>query len=520
MSDILLEYPDRLNVAVELVDKNLQEGRGQKVAIYYQDQAITYEEVYRNVNRMGNVFQQLGLEIENRVMLLLYDCPEFAYSFFGAIKMGAVPIPTNTILKPKDYVYLLNDSRAKIIVVSEGLLPAIDEIRAELRYLKHVVVVGNPGPGQLSFAELISGASDELEAADTSKDDAAFWLYSSGSTGFPKGAVHLHHDMLVAADLYAKNILKITEDDITFSVAKLFFAYGLGNALYFPFRVGAATVLWPEQAKPPGIFQTVMKYRPTLFFCVPTAYAGMLQIADSTPDLDMSSIRYCVSAGEALPKIVYETWLKKFNLHILDGIGSTEIAHIFITNRPGDIKPGASGKPVPGYEAKIVDPDGQETEVDEIGSLMVRGDSICAYYWNKHEKNKDTFFGGWINTGDKYYKDADGYFWYVGRNDDMLKPGGIWVSPIEVEYTLMEHDAVFECAVIGAVDNDNLEKPKAYIVLNPGYTPSQELADDIKKFVKNKIAPYKFPRWIEFLDELPKTASGKILRYKLRQLNQ
>ncbi len=520
MSDINLQYPDKLNVAVELVDKNLQEGRGQKVAIYYQDQAITYAEVARNVNRMGNVFKQLGLEIENRVMLLLYDCPEFAYCFFGAIKMGAVPIPTNTILKPKDYVYLLNDSRAKIIVVSEGLLPAIEEIRSELRYLKHVVVVGEAGPGQLSFAELISDASDELEAADTSKDDAAFWLYSSGSTGFPKGAVHLQHDMLVAADLYGQNVLKITEDDITFSIAKLFFAYGLGNALYFPFRVGATTVLWPEQPKPPGIFQTVKKHKPTLFFGVPTAYAGMLQLVDSIPDVDMSSIRYCVSAGEALPRIVYETWLKKFNLHILDGIGSTEIAHIFIANRPGDIKPGASGKPVPGYEAKIVDPEGDETEVDEIGSLMVRGDSICAYYWNKHEKNKETFFGGWINTGDKYYKDADGYFWYVGRNDDMLKPGGIWVSPIEVEYTLMEHPAVFECAVIGAVDSDNLEKPKAYLVLNPGFTPSEELAEEIKKFVKNKIAPYKFPRWIEFLEELPKTASGKILRYRLRQLNQ
>ncbi|WP_206808991.1 benzoate-CoA ligase family protein [Paradesulfitobacterium ferrireducens] len=520
MSGSGLYFPDQFNVAVELVDKNLEEGRGKKVAVYYKDQTFTYEDIFKAVNKAGNAFKSLGVERENRILLLLLDSPEFVASFFGAIKMGAVPIPTNTILKPKDYLYLLNDSRAKVAVVSEALVGQIEEIRGELRYLKHLVVVGKAGPGQISYEELVGPASDELVPADTHKDEPAFWLYSSGSTGFPKGAVHLHHDMIVSADLYAKKILNITENDICYSVAKLFFAYGLGNALYFPFRVGGSTVLVPDQPKPETVFETVRKYKPTLFYGVPTSYASLLQTAEKMPGVDMSSIRLCTSAGEALPKTVYDAWYKKFNLVILDGIGSTECAHIFITNRVGDVKPGATGKPVEGYEAKIVDPDGNAVPRGEIGTLMVKGDSIAAYYWNKHEKNKETFHGAWINTGDKYLQDEDGYFWYVGRTDDMIKPGGIWVSPIEVENTIMEHSSVLECAVIGVVDSDNLEKPKAYIVLRDGLEPSEDLAVEIQQFVKSKIAPYKFPRWVEFIPELPKTASGKMLRYKLRELNK
>lgn len=520
MSGASLNIPDQFNVAVELVDKNLEEGRGNKIAVYYKDQKFTYEDIYKAVNKAGNAFKSLGVERENRILLLLLDSPEFVASFFGAIKMGAVPIPTNTILKSKDYLYLLNDSRAKVAVVSEALVGLIEEIREELRFLKHLVVVGTAGPGQLSYMELVSSASDELPAADTHKDEPAFWLYSSGSTGFPKGAVHLHHDMIISADLYAKQILNINENDICYSVAKLFFAYGLGNALYFPFRVGGSTVLVPDQPKPDTVFETVRKYRPTLFYGVPTSYASLLQAAESMPGVDMSSVRLCTSAGEALPKAVYDAWHKKFNLVILDGIGSTECAHIFITNRVGDVRPGATGKPVEGYEAKIVDTDGYPVPAGEIGTLMVKGDSIAAFYWNKHEKNKETFHGAWINTGDKYLQDEDGYFWYVGRTDDMIKPGGIWVSPIEVENTIMEHSAVLECAVIGVVDGDNLEKPKAYIVLKDGIQPSEELATNIQQFVKSKIAPYKFPRWVEFTPELPKTPSGKMLRYKLRELNK
>jgi benzoate-CoA ligase len=515
-----LEIPEKLNVAVEMVDKNIEAGRGKKVAIYYKDQTLTYEDVYKGVNKVGNALKNLGIGLEDRVLLLLLDCPEFVTSFFGAIKIGAVPIPTNTLLKSKDYLYLLNDSRAKVAVVSEPLVPLIEEVRSELKFLRHLVVVGNAASNQLSYKELVADASEELEAADTSKDDVAFWLYSSGTTGNPKGAVHLHHDILVASDLYAKGILDINENDITFSVAKLFFAYGLGNGLYFPFRVGAATVLHPERPEPKGIFEVIKRYKPTLFFCVPTAYGGMLQAVDKIEDVDMSSIRYCVSAGEALPKTIFDSWQKKFNLIILDGIGSTECLHIFISNRPGDIKPGSSGKPVPGYEAKIVDSNGKELPEMEIGTLMVKGDSIAAYYWNKHEKSKETFHGHWINTGDNYFKDNEGYFWYIGRGDDMIKAGGIWVSPLEVENAIIEHPAVLECAVIGALDSDNLEKPKAFILLKEGFDSSEELILEIQKFVKGRIAPYKYPRWVEFVTELPKTATGKTMRYVLRQQNK
>lgn len=514
-----LVIPEKLNIAVEIVDKNIELGRGKKVAIYYKDQTITYGEVSKQVNRFGSALRNLGIGLEDRVLLLLLDCPEFAYSFFGALKIGAVPIPTNTMLKPKDYLYILNDSRAKVAVVSEELLPLIEEIRDELIFLKHLVVVGNANGNDISFNVLVACASEELVSADTSKDDVAFWLYSSGTTGNPKGTVHLHHDILVACEFYAKGILGINENDITYSVARLFFAYGLGNALYFPFSVGASTVLSSDRPLPEGILNIVKTYKPTLFFGVPTSYGSILQTVDKIPDVDMSSIRHCASAGEALPKIIFDGWQKKFNLTILDGIGSTECLHVFISNRPGDVKPGSSGKPVPGYEAKIVDPDGKELPDNEIGTLMVKGDSIAAYYWNKHEKSKETFHGNWLNTGDNYFRDNEGYFWYIGRGDDMIKPGGIWVSPLEVENCIMEHPAVMECAVIGAVDKDNLEKPKAYVLLKEEFEASEELVKEIQQYVKGKLAPYKYPRWIEFVTELPKTATGKTMRYVLRQQN-
>lgn len=516
---ILSELPDKFNVAAWLVDRHLAEGRGQKAAIYYEDRVLTYADVFREVNRVGNALKRLGIRMEERVLLLLFDCPEFAAGFFGAIKIGAVPIPTNTLLKQQDYEYLLNDSRAKVAIVSEGLADQIRAIRPRLKYLEHLVVVGQAGDGELSYRELVGAESAELAPAETSKDDAAFWLYSSGTTGFPKGTVHLHHDMVVCSELYAKGILDIKEEDITFSVAKLFFAYGLGNGLYFPFSVGASTVLYPNRPEPAGIFRVINRYRPSLFFCVPTAYAALLQYAEKEDWGDLSSIRVCVSAGEALPKAIFESWKNKFDLIILDGIGSTEILHIFISNRIDDYKPGSSGKVVPGYAAKIVDENGRQLADGEIGTLWVQGDSIAAYYWNKHEKTKETFLGSWINTGDQYYRDQDGYFWYIGRSDDMLKAGGIWVSPVEVENTILEHSAVLECGVIGATDRDSLVKPKAYIKLKSGYTGSEELGQEIQQFVKSKIAPYKYPRWVEFVDELPKTATGKIMRYVLRRMH-
>ncbi|HEX3246476.1 MAG TPA: benzoate-CoA ligase family protein, partial [Chloroflexota bacterium] len=359
---------------------------------------------------------------------------------------------------------------------------------------------------------------DELETEPTSRDDVAFWLYSSGTTGFPKGAVHLHHDAVVTAELYARGVLDMTERDRTFSVAKLFFAYGLGNALTFPFAVGAASILFPGPPSPPNVYAQIQQHRPTLLFSVPTNYGMLLATEpEGSSDFDLSSVRQAVSAGEALPPALLQRFKTRFGVEILDGIGSTEALHIFISNRSGRVKPGSSGEIVPGYIARIVDDDGHDLDDDEVGNLLIRGDSVCAGYWNKHERTKDTIEGHWIRTGDKYTRDSDGYYWYAGRTDDMLKVGGIWVSPVEIENTLIEHPAVLEAGVIGREDQDELIKPHASVVLNAGFTGSDELAGELQNFVRQRIAEYKRPRWIEFVTELPKTATGKTQRFKLRE---
>ena len=517
-SEAVLELPQKMNVATMLVDDHVSEGRGERIALYYGDEEITYQQVQQASNRAGNVLRSLVVRIENRVMLLMLDCPELVYCFLGAIKIGAVPIPTNTLMKPHDYEYMLNDSRAVIAVVSEQLVPMLQAIpRERLRYLRDIVVVGATPPGTVSFDELFARASSHLQAEEMSKDDAAFWLYSSGSTGFPKGCVHLQHDMVVCSELYAKPILGIGPEDRCFSVAKLFFAYGLGNALYFPFYVGASAVLWPGPPTPENVYRVIERFQPTLFFSVPTNY-GMLLAHEG--EFDLSSIRYAVSAGEALPPSIFERFKKRFGVEILDGIGSTEICHIFISNRGGKVRPGSSGTLVPGYEAKLLDDNGAEVPRGEIGNLLINGDSTCAYYWNKHDKTKETILGEWIKTGDKYYQDDDGYYWYAGRSDDMLKVGGIWVSPVEIENALIEHPAVQEAGVVARQDHDQLVKPMAYVVPRAGHQPSQQLAEDLKAFVRERIADYKRPRWIEFVAELPKTATGKTQRFKLRQLEE
>jgi len=516
----LISLPETFNVAAYFVDRNVLEGRGRKIAIESGDEKISYQQLLERTNRTGNALRQVGVRQEERVVLMLLDTPEFLSSFFGIIKIGAVAVPTNTFLKPPEYEYLLNDTRARVLLISEVLLPVVQLIpRERLRYLREIVVVGEPKQGLLSLAELMAAAPPDLEPQPTSRDDVAFWLYSSGSTGSSKGCVHLHRDMVVCSELYAKNILQMREQDRCYSVARLFFAYGLGNAGYFPLSCGATTILSPARPAPAGIFADIERYKPTLFFSVPSNYAALLAHAsENGVEFDLSSLRQAVSAGESLPASLFERFERRFGVEILDGLGSTETLQMVISNRPGEARPGSSGKIIPGYEAKIVNYEGHPVAPGEIGSLLIKGDSTCTGYWNQREKTQDTFEGHWFRTGDKYYQDEDGYFWYVGRADDLFKVNGRWLSPAEVESALIAHPAIREAAVIAREDESKLTKPAAYVVVNPSFHPSDELVRELQEWVVERIGAYKHPRWIEFMSELPKTATGKLQRFKLREL--
>jgi benzoate-CoA ligase family protein len=518
----LLSLPETFNVASYFVDRNVLEGRGRKVAIECGDEQVSYEQLLEQTNRAGNALRELGVRPEERVLLLLLDTPEFLYCFFGAIKIGAVAVPVNTLSKPHEYEYIFNDCRARVALVSESLLPQLQLIQRErLRYLREIVVVGEPKQHLTSLRERMAAASPQLEAEPTSKDDAAFWLYSSGSTGVSKGCVHLHHDMVVCSELYAKGILQMNERDRCFSVARLFFAYGLGNAGYFPLSCGATTILRPDRPTPATIYADIERYRPTLFFSVPTNYAALLNHRHQDgKEFDLSSVRHAISAGESLPAPLFERFKHRFGVEILDALGSTETLQMVISNRPGEARPGSSGKIIPGYEAKIVDDAGKPVPPGEIGDLLVKGDSTCTGYWNQHERTKEAFVGHWFRTGDKYYQDGDGYFWHAGRADDLFKVNGRWLSPAEVESALIAHPAVREAAVIGRDDEAGLTKPAAYVVVNADFTPREQLARDLQEWVAQRVGGYKRPRWVEFLSEIPKTATGKLQRFKLRELQE
>jgi benzoate-CoA ligase len=512
-----VHVPREYNAAVDFVDRHLEEGRGEKLAFVDDTTRLTYAGLAEQVNRAGNALRDLGVGMEDRVLLVLLDTVRFPALFFGAMKIGAVPVPVNTLLTPEDYAYLLRDSRARTIVVSAPLLPKVAPVIAGQPFLRHVVVDGEAGPevhGALDLSALIERASPVLDAAPTSADDVGFWLYTSGSTGRFKGAVHLHQDLVYTAEYYGAGVLGVREDDRIFSAAKLFFAYGLGNAMTFPLRVGATAVLMAERPTAAAVRRRLVEQAPSIFCGVPTLYASML----ADPELATgSALRVCISAGEALPRDIGERFRERTGVDILDGIGSTEMLHIFLSNRPGDVRYGTTGKVVPGYEVKLVDEHGAPVPPGEIGDLWVSGPTSSVAYWNKRELSLATFHGPWTRTGDHYVRDEDGYYTYQGRSDDMLKVGGIYVSPFEVEAALVSHAAVLEAAVVAHADESDLVKPKALVVLKDFEDASEALADELRAHVKAMLAPYKYPRWVEFVRELPKTATGKIQRFKLRR---
>jgi benzoate-CoA ligase family protein len=511
-----IEFPRLYNAAADLIDPNLAAGRGKRVAVIDDRGSYTYAALARHVNRCGNALAGLGLAAEQRAMLILLDTIDFPGVFLGAMKLGAVPIPVNTLLTADDYAFMLRDSRARVLVVSAPLFEKVKPALVGQPWLETVVISGGEVPGHKSLSRLVAKASDRLDPAPTTPDDVAFWLYSSGSTGTPKGAVHVHSSLVTTAELYARPTLGLTENDVVFSVAKLFFAYGLGNAMTFPLRAGATAVLMAERPTPHSVCRILGQHRPTVFYGVPTMYAALLA-SNELPAVGEHRMRACVSAGEALPEDLGRRWNRKTGVDIYDGIGSTEMLHIFLTNGSGALRYGTTGKAVPGYELRLTDEHGQPAKPGEIGELLVSGPSSAAYYWNNRVRSRSTFQGEWTRTGDKYLMSEDGFFTYCGRTDDMLKVGGIYVSPFEVEAALVTHPAVLEAAVIGVDDENRLIKPKAYVVLKPGHAASDRLDEELKQYVHDRLAPYKYPRWIEFVTDLPKTATGKIQRFKLRQ---
>jgi len=511
--------------AVNILEHNLT-ARADKVALYSAERELTFQQAADEVNRVGNALKRLDVRLGEMVAILALDCAEWAVAYFAALKIGAVAVGMNTLSKPQEHAYILRDCRARVLIIHKALLSSIEPIRAEMDFVKHIVVIGGgPAlsaveggqPGDLDYAEWIKGESVELSVAPTHREDFCALNYSSGTTGEPKGILHAHKDLPITTQLWAVNVFGLRESDRTFATAKLFFTFGTGGNLVFPWYVGASCIL---MAGPPriatNVLETIQRFKPTIHYNAPTGYAAILAMEDFQEKYDLSSLRICVSAGESLPASIWHGWKERTGLDIIDGIGCTELWHIFISNQPGDIRPGSSGKPVPGYEVRIVDESLNDVPPGEVGNLLVKSETTALFYLHKSERSRQTFIGGWLFTGDKYYVDEDGYYWHAGRSDDMLKVGGIWVSPVEVESAIISHPAVLECAVVGHADSANLIKPKAFVVLKEGHPASDSLAQELIAYCKERIAEYKRPRWVEFVPELPKTATGKIQRFKMR----
>lgn len=507
------------NAAVDFVDRNVTEGRGDKTAFIDPSRNITYAELRDAAARIGPMLARLGIEQENRVALILLDTVDFPVLFWGAIRAGVVPVLLNTRLNADQYRYLLEDSRAKAVFVSSALLPVVQQVARDIPTLKVVVVVGGGPEGVPRLESLLAAENEGSAPARTCADEIAYWLYSSGTTGLPKGVVHVHSSAMILARQAGQERIGIREDDVVFSAAKLFFSYGLGNSIMCPMSVGATSVFYPERPTPQTVFETLRAYQPTMFYAVPTLYAAILADPDCTPATGSSRLRLCFSAGEPLPPEIGKAWKERFGLDIVNGIGSTEMGHLFITNLPNAVEYGTAGVPVKGYDLKLVDESDREVGDGEIGELLVRGETAAAGYWNQRERTRRTFEGEWTRTGDKFMRRVDGVYIYCGRTDDMFKVSGIWVSPFEVEAALIAHPRVLEAAVVPVEDEHGLVKPKAFVVLKKrerNEKLSRSLHDELKLHVKRSIGPWKYPRWIEFVDGLPKTATGKIQRFMLR----
>jgi len=510
-----VDIPRDYNAAHDLIERNLRAGRADKVAFIDDAGPYTFGELADRVNRFGSGFKAMGIGMEDRVLLALSDTIDFPTAFLGAIKAGIVPVSVNTWLTPNDYKYMLGDSRARALIVSEHLLPQFAPLIGKMPCLRHVLVSGRRAAGHASLKDVLAAGSPAFDPAPTTSDDACCWFYSSGSTGRPKGVVHVHSSVIITAELYGKAVLGVTEHDVLFSSAKLSFVYGLGNALTFPLAAGATAVLMPERATPAAVFNRLVERKATIFYGVPTLYASMLASPEFPGRTDLA-LRACVSAGEALPADLGKRWKEKVGVDILEGIGSTEMMHMYISARHGEVRYGSTGKAVPGYDLRLVDEEGRPVKRGELGELQVKGPTAAAYYWNDREKTRSTFLGPWFSSRDKFREDEDGYFVYAGRSDDMMKVSGLYVSPAEVEAALASHDAVLEAAVVAREDDNRLVKPKAFVVLKESASPCDELKLALQQHIKDRLAPYKYPRWIEFIPELPKTATGKIQRFKLR----